>query len=121
MICRIGSFKIEVTNAKEIEEKLSLPFAKIDRINNNPYHQDLGGYEEEFTINGEAIKERVGFLIELEELAKEKKPVRFTTINYSFNVLITSINKNKRVFLRGAFLIQEFSITLKRYYGWKLI
>jgi len=120
MICRIDNFTFTAKNIDEIEESLELRFGKVDRINNNPKYQDLNKFEESITIKGEIIKESIHKLEPLKDIAKAKKSVRFTTIKGSFMVLITSIKVSKKTFLRGAELIKEFTIELKRDYGWNL-
>ncbi len=116
MIVKIGDFKIDGVWVEGIDESLDLNFAEIARVNNNPYYQDIGGHKESISIKGEYIKERVSVLDALEDLAKSKSPVRYTTLKDSFLVVITSIKKNKKVFLKGAWLENGFEITLKRWY-----
>jgi phage protein U len=116
MICKIADYTIEGKWTDSIDESLELNFAEINRVNNNPYYQDIGEFKESFTIKGEFVKQKIYILDKLEEIAKAKEPVRFTTLKDSFLVIITSIKKSKNTFLRGAHLVQPFEITLKRWY-----
>lgn len=116
MIVKIGDFKIDGVWVESIDESLELNYAEINRVNNNPYYQDIGEYKEGFSIKGEYIKEKASVLDALEDLAKAKSPVRYTTLKDSFLVVITSIKKNKKTFLKGAWLENGFEITLKRWY-----
>jgi phage protein U len=52
----------------------------------------------------------------LKQIARKKEPIRFTTMQGSIKVIITSINIGKKIFIKGGAIKQEFSIKLKRYY-----
>ena len=116
MICKIGDFILDDIWVESIDEDLELNFAEISRVNNNPYYQDVSGVKESFSIKGEYIKKNVSILKSLEEIAKTKTPIRYTTLKDSFLVVITSIKKNKSIFVKGVHLSQGFEINLKRWY-----
>lgn len=116
MICKLDNYIIEGKWTDSVDENLELNFAEINRVNNNPYYQDIGEFKESFTIKGEFVKEKIYILDRLEEIVKAKEPIRFTTIKDSFLVIITSIKKSKNTFLKGAHLVQSFEINLKRWY-----
>jgi len=116
MICKIDNYTLQDIWVDSLDEDLELNFAEINRVNNNPYYQDIGEFKESFTIKGEFVKKKVSILKALEEIAKAKEPVRFTTLKDSFLVVITSIKKSKNTFLKGSHLVQGFEITLKRWY-----
>lgn len=116
MICKIDDFILDDIWVEEIDEELDLNFAEISRVDNNPYYQDIGGVKESFTIKGNYIKQNVSILKALEEIAKNKTPVRYTTLKDSFLVVITSIKKNKSIFAKGIHFKQGFEISLKRWY-----
>ncbi len=116
MICKIGDYILQDIWVESISEDLELNYSKIDRINNSPYYQDIGEFTESFKIKGNFIKQKTTILKPLEELSKLKIPVRFTTLKESFLVIITSIKKSKKTFLKGNHLEQSFEITLKRWY-----
>jgi len=49
-------------------------------------------------------------------IAKQKEPVRYTTIKYSFNVIIVSIKRVRKVMIKDVGVREEFVVTLKRVY-----
>ena len=116
MICKIGDFILDDIWVESVDENLELNYAEIGRVNNNPYYQDIGEFKESFTIKGEYVKQKVSILKALEDIAKAKEPVRFTTLKNSFLVIITSIKKSKSIFVKGVHLEQGFEINLKRWY-----
>jgi len=117
MICRIGLYTFTSHKITGLSEELSINYAKIDRVGNNPYRQDVGGYDETITVTGELIKDKVDVLEYFKLQAKAKIPVRFTTINGSFLVLITGVREGKDIFVKGVHLKNAFEISLVRYWG----
>ena len=116
ILCKLGDF---IFKAKEIETQEvshNFNYATINRIDNYPLYQDLNKDNEVITLKGYYIREKIDKLENLINLAKKKEPIRFTTIKKSFNVIIVSIKRTKRSFVRDVNIKEEFTITLKRFY-----
>lgn len=119
-LCRIGSVSFSAQTITGISASSEFTFPKIARIGNHPLYQNLGKYQETITITGEEVKKKIGFLDALENIAKRKSSTRFTTVNQSFRVKITSVQRDKNTFIKDVHLMQRFTIVLKRDYGWNL-
>jgi phage protein U len=116
ILCKLGDFAFtekEISNIQEIE---NYPFAEIKRVANNHFLQDVEKENAEFEIKGWYLLKSNNIFEELKQLAREKKPVRFTTLQGSIKVVITSISIGRKKFIKGGAIKQEFSIKLKRYY-----
>jgi len=116
ILCKLGDFVFsekEISNIQEIE---NYPFAEIKRVANNYFLQDVEKENAEFEIKGWYLLKSNNIFEELKQLAREKKPVRFTTLQGSIKVVITSISIGRKKFIKGGAIKQEFSIKLKRYY-----
>ncbi len=116
MICRIGLFRFDAHTITGLEETLSTPFAKIERVQNHPLYLPVGKSEEQITVSGTEIKASIKALEWLKLQTKLKKPVRFTTPTYSIKVIVEEINTSKRTFVKDVYIFQEFELRLKRYY-----
>ena len=116
MICRIGLFSFDAHTITGLEETLSTPFAKIDRVENHPLYLPVGKSEEDITVSGTEIKASVKALEWLKLQIKLKRAVRFTTPTYSIKVIVEEINTSKSTFFRGVYVMQDFEIRMKRYY-----
>ena len=62
MMCKIGDYTIEGKWIDNIDESLDLKFAEINRVNNNPYYQNIGKFKEVFKIKGEFVKQKIYIL-----------------------------------------------------------
>jgi len=116
ILCKLGDFKFtekEISNINEIE---NYPFAEIKRVANNPLYQNIQKEYQEFEIKGWYLLKSNNIFESLKQIAREKKPIRFTTIQGSVKVIITSISVGRKIFIKGGAIKQEFSIKLKRYY-----
>lgn len=116
MLCRVGLFVFDAHTITGLEETLSTPFAKIERVQNHPLYLPVGKSEEEITVSGTEIKASIKALEWLKLQTKLKKPVRFTTPTYSIKVIVEEINTSKSAFFKDVYLFQEFELRLKRYY-----
>ena len=116
ILCKLGDFAFsdkEISNIKEIE---NYPFAEIKRVSNNPLYQDIQKENTEFEITGWYLLKSNKIFENLKQIARKKEPIRFTTIQGSEKVVITSISIGKKKFIKGGAIKQEFSIKFKRYY-----
>ena len=116
MLCKLGDFVFtekEVNNIAEIE---NYPFAEIKRVANNPFYQNLEKENAEFEIKGWYLLKSNNIFETLKQIARKKEPIRFTTLQGSIKVIITSINIGRKKFVKGGAIKQEFSIKLKRFY-----
>jgi len=116
MICKIDDIVLKASSVTGLDESLDINFAEINRIYNNPYHQDLNGYKEQISIKGELIKNDLWQTETLKEIAKKKRAVRYTTLEESFLVLVVSVKVGKKFFIRGKSLYKSYEIVLKRWY-----
>ena len=119
MLCKLGDFAFsekEISNIQEIE---NYPFAEIKRVANNRFLQDVEKENAEFEIKGWYLLKSNNIFETLKQIAREKKPIRFTTLQGSIKVVIISISIGRKKFIKGGSLKQEFSIKLKRYYEWE--
>ena len=116
ILCKLGDFTFtdkEISNINEIE---NYPFAEIKRVANNPFYQDIQKENAEFEIKGYYLLKSNNIFESLKQIARKKEPIRFTTIQGSVKVIITSISIGRKIFIKGGAIKQEFSIKLKRYY-----
>ena len=116
LLCKLGDFTFtdkEISNINEIE---NYPFAEIKRVANNPFYQDTQKENTEFEIKGYYLLKSNNIFESLKQIARKKEPIRFTTIQGSVKVIITSISIGRKIFIKGGAIKQEFSIKLKRFY-----
>lgn len=118
MLAQIDEYVFETnSNISSLVHKLSFPFAKHNRIGNNPLYQKSSSFEEEVTFSGYFVLEKNTSLDKLEEVAKKMQPIFFITKSSNFKVIISDLEIDKSLFLKsGDFIKQGFSITLKRYF-----
>jgi phage protein U len=119
MIAKLGTFKFSFDEASmsEIKEEYDLGWKEKERINNNKKITASKEIEKSIAFSGELILKPMDSLAELEKIAKERKPILYTTILQSYLVLIMELSINKDIFLNdGEFIKQGFSIKLARYY-----
>jgi len=116
MICRIGSFELDAHSVEGVDERLTAPFATLERVENYPLYQSVGHTQEEIVIRGTYVKVEIQVMEWLKMQTKMKYPVRFTTERNSFLVVVEEIQTNKGTFIKGSHLFQEFTISMKRYY-----
>jgi len=116
ILCKLGDFVFtekEISNINEIE---NYPFAEIKRVANNSLYQDIQKENTEFEIKGWYLLKSNNIFETLKQIAREKKPIRFTTLQGSIKVVIVSISIGRKKFIKGGAIKQEFSIKLKRFY-----
>ena len=116
ILCKLGDFTFtekEINNINEIE---NYPFSEIKRVANNPFYQDVEKENAEFEIKGWYLLKSNNIFESLKQIARKKEPIRFTTIQGSVKVVVTSISIGRKIFIKGGAIKQEFSIKLKRYY-----
>jgi len=118
MLALIGDFEFTVseTSFDTFNTNITYGFVTIEKIGKHNGYQDLGKYEQRDTISGELIVKSQSALDEFENMAAKQEPV---TISFStgvaYTVLIFTIQKSKKKFLRdGAFLKQSYSIELAK-------
>ncbi|GAB6045069.1 hypothetical protein JCM11957_06670 [Caminibacter profundus] len=116
MLCKLGDFVFTEKEISDISEVENYPFAEIKRVANNPYYQDIEKENNEFEIKGWYLLKSNNIFETLKQIARKKEPIRFTTIQGSIKVIITSISIGRKKFIKGGAIKQEFSIKLKRYY-----
>ena len=116
LLCKIDDFKFYEKEISEMNENENYSFATIKRVANNPFYQSTEKENADFEIKGWYVLQSNNIFEKLKKIARQKQPVRFTTIQGSVLVLITSISIGRKIFAKGGALKQEFNIKLKRYY-----
>lgn len=116
ILCKLGDFYFTDKEISTTSESTTYPYATLARIANHPLLQDIQQDASEFTLRGWYLVRSNNILEPLKKIASAKKPIRFTTIQGSILVVITSITVGKKRFVQGGALQQEFTIKLKRWY-----
>lgn len=117
----LGDFTFELTEAqlRGITENLSLPFSKVERINNHPAFFNHGKFEESLELELDLILQHQNVLQDFKAQVKAKKPF-FMVLGYGEvigEVLVESFKVKKEAILpNGASLKRTLSLSLKRYY-----
>ena len=114
--CKIADFIFEAKELESEERAHDFSYATINRVDNHPLYQDVGKDSETITLKGYYIRQKMDKLENLINIAKQKCPVRYTTVKYSFNVIIVSIKRVRKVMIKDVGVKEEFIITLKRIY-----
>ncbi len=118
MICKIDEFLFDARDTRSLSHELGFDWADRKRLGNHPLRQAVGAWDEEIAIEGRLLARSVRALDDFENLAKAKVPLRLTLgTGESFMVVVASISKRKKEFLKdGKFITQEFRVLLKRWF-----
>jgi len=99
---------------KAIEENLSATFGSFFPIKGQEIVTDSGGYSNYIRLNGVLVAENINSLKPLEWYLKQREKIRFTTISYDVECLITSLSTTKSFFtIVGEHRVQTYNISLK--------
>lgn len=103
---------------KRITETLTANFGSYKPIKGQEILSDSGGFGRQFTMNGILVAEPIHALKPLDYLLMMRKPVRFTTLEHDFDVVMTNLSKTKEYFtIHGTHRVQSYNISMKEVYG----
>ncbi len=121
MLCALDDFLFETnsTDLTNIKRHFSYGFKKAELINAHDDWQATGKYSQSIVLAGKLIKKSNQALDNLEAIAARKNPVTLAFDDgRALTVLINDINTDQSSFLsNGAFLKQEFEVSLEVVYG----
>ena len=99
---------------KAIEENLNATFGSFPPIKGQEIVTDSGGYTNDIRLNGVLVAENINSLKPLEWYLKQREKIRFTTITYDVECLITSLSTTKSFFtIVGEHRVQTYNMSLK--------
>lgn|GEM_PF-6777541 len=115
MICSIGFYLFEADVMEGISESTSPHFGEYKPIGGEPRYHSTKGSNKEIKIKGRFIASSNLNAEILHQMARAKKPVRFTTATgISKKVVITNVSTEKELFLSNSGAVKiDFSISLK--------
>lgn len=117
---KLGSypFFMHTNDYKVIEESLSASFGSFKPIKGQEILSDSGGYDGVIRLNGVLVAQSLHALKPLEWYLKRREAIRFTTISFDKEVVITNLQTTKNFFATtGAFRVQSYNIALKEVYN----
>lgn len=120
MLAKLDSFPFKMfeSHFKQINEVFTWHFAEQKQIGHDSTYHDVNGRTHTLTLKGLLVQHKTRTLDPLIKIADRKKPVRLTTVNDDYYVLIKSLNRGKDKFNPdGSFMVQTFDITLQRVNG----
>ena len=121
MLCSIGDFVFNSShvNLSNIKRKMQYDYTNTKTINSFEQWQAVGQFSKTLTLNGKLIKQSNNSLDELEAIAERKEAVTLAFEDgRALSVVIREINTDRSSLLNnGAFLVQEFDISLGVVYG----
>ena len=111
-------FFMHTNDFKAIEESLTASFGSFKPIKGQDILSDSGGYGSSIKLNGVLVAQSLNALKPLKWYLKKREPIRFTTISFDKEVVITSLQTTKNFFTTtGAFRVQSYNIVLKEVYN----
>jgi len=121
MLCQLNDFifKSDGVNLENIKRSFAFDFETTKLINDHDVWAATGRFSQTMTIGGKLIAKVNNALLTLEDLAKKKQVVTLAfESGKALSVVITAIELDQSLFLsNGAFLKQDFQITLGVIYG----
>lgn len=99
MICMLDNYSFELLNVEEVKKKITFGWSKHQRLSNHPKKQAVGKYEESFEIEAVFYKKKRSFLVDFEDMAKEKKPLWLVfPTGEALEVIISEVELTKSYF-----------------------
>jgi len=121
MLCSLEEFMFESgdVNLDSIKSESEYDYVNTKTIDDHERWQSTGKYSKSITLAGKLIKKPNSALDDLELIAEKKKAVTLAFEDgRAITVVIRNINTDRSSFLKiGAFLVQDFEITLGVVYG----
>ena len=116
---KLGDFEFYISKNgyKKISQTLTAEHGVFTPIKGQKRFSDAGGYTREFSLDGVLVVQPLNALKRLEDYVIARKPIRFTTPNHDFEVLISSLNITQEHFLDdGNYTVQTYNLSLKEVY-----
>jgi phage protein U len=126
MLAMIGTvyneflFEMNDVSYQQLKDVFTFGWSKKNRLNNSPIYMKKGKTEHKLEISGTLILKKVYALDPLIEIADQKIPVTFVTLNFArvYMVTIQSISIDKDIFLdNGSEVRKKFTMQLEEFYG----
>ncbi len=117
---KIGDFVfyIDKNAYKKISQTITATHGSFKPIKGQEVLSDSGGYEVKLTLNGVLVVQPLNALKKLEQYAKDREPLRFTTLQNDMEVVITSINTVKEQFTdNGSQTVTTYNLSLKEVFN----
>ncbi len=116
MLALVDFFKFDIdgTDLESLSNYLSFPYARHSRLGNFDTFQDVGKYEEDYTLRGTLYCKSQQELKDFEFLGKMKtKHILTLPDGVCKTILIMGMRTDKSTFLKtGEFLRQDYDISL---------
>lgn len=121
MLCSLEEFMFESgdVNLDNIKSESEYDYITTKTINDYDRWQSTGKFSKTITLAGKLVKKSNSSLDDLETIAEKKKPVTLAFEDgRARTVVIRNINTDRSSFLKtGAFLVQDFEVSLGVVYG----
>ncbi len=117
---KLGDFEFYMSKNeyKKISQTLTAEHGVFTPIKGQKRFSDSGGYTRELSLEGVLVVQPLNALKSLEDYLIARKPIRFTTLNHDFEVLISSLNITQEKFLDdGNYTVQTYNLSLKEVYN----
>lgn len=116
---KLGDFEFYMSKNeyKKISQTLNAEHGVFTPVKGQKRFSDSGGYTRELSLEGVLVVQPLNALKSLEDYLIARKPIRFTTLNHDFEVLISSLNITQEKFLDdGNYTVQTYNLSLKEVY-----
>lgn len=111
------SFYMNKNDYQSISKKIEANFNSYKPIDGQETLNTNGGYTQTVDLQGVLVVEPLDSLTTLENYCKDRKALRFTTLNHDLDVVITFLNITQKNFVtNGNYTVQEYSLSLKEVY-----
>lgn len=116
---KLGDFEFYMSkNAyKKISQTLTAEHGSFKPIKGQERFNASGGWDRKISLDGVLVVQPLDALKTLEDYLIAREPIRFTTLNHDFEVLISSLNITQEHFLDdGNYTVQTYNLSLKEVY-----
>jgi len=111
-------FYMHKNDYKQIARARKSDFSEYKPIKGQALTGDSGGTSQTIRLNGVLIAEPTTSLVGLENMLLLREPIRFTTMDYDFECVITDLDiVDSNFYLYGDARVSRYSISLKEIYG----
>jgi len=117
---KIGNFPFYMhkNDYKQIARNRRANFSTYKPIKGQEITGDSGGTSQTIRINGVLVAEPTDALVGLENMLLRREPIRFTTIDYDFECVITDLDiVDSNFYIDGTARASRYNISLKEIYG----
>jgi len=111
-------FYMSKNEYKKISHVLTAEHGSFKPIKGQEQINDSGGYDRKISFDGVLVLQPLDALKTLEDYLIAREPLRFTTLNHDFEVVLTSLNITQEHFVDdGNYTVQTYSLSLKEVYN----